>query len=314
MKQINIYMYMSMIILILVVIMILISVAFLTLMERKLLGYIQIRKGPNKLGFMGLLQPFSDAIKLLSKEDFIMYKLNYLYYYISPIYSLILTLMMWMIYPFLSNLMMLNYGMIYLMCCLGLGGYGLLIAGWSSNSSYAMLGSLRSLAQSISYEVSLVIIMISSLLLINSFNLNNFNLFQEKCWMVMFMWPISMMFFFSIMAELNRTPFDFSEGESELVSGFNVEYSSGSFVLIFLSEYSSILFMSFLYILFYVGSKYEFYFYLNIMLLSFLILWIRGTLPRFRYDLLMYFCWLMILPFSLNYMMFMLMFKILILK
>lgn len=297
-----------------VVIIILISVAFLTLIERKLLGYIQIRKGPNKLGVIGLIQPFSDAIKLLIKEDYNIFKLNYLYYYFSPIYRLILTLIIWIIYPFIRNLIIIVNGFIYLICCLGLGGYGILIAGWSSNSAYSILGSLRSLAQSISYEVRLVIIIISSILLISNFNLINFIFIQINCWILLYIWPIGIMFFFRIMAELNRTPFDFSEGESELVSGFNVEYGRGRFVIIFLSEYSRILFIRFLVILFYIGSDFNIFYYIKILILRFLVLWIRGSLPRFRYDLLIYLCWIIILPFSLNYIFYILIFKILIFK
>lgn len=288
----------------------------MTLIERKLLGYIQIRKGPNKLGFLGLLQPFSDAIKLLAKEDYTIFKLNYLFYYIAPIFRLVLTLIIWIIYPFIRNLIIINYRIIYLICCLGLGGYGLLISGWSSNSSYAILGSIRSLAQSISYEVRLSIIILSSFLLINNFNLSNLIIYQNNCWILLYIWPIRLIFFFRIMAELNRTPFDFSEGESELVSGFNVEYRRGGFVLIFLSEYSRILFLRLLFSILYIRSVE----YLNlilcikIILLSFLILWIRGTLPRFRYDLLIYLCWLIILPFSLNYIFYIILFKLIIFK
>nr|AFN27604.1 NADH dehydrogenase subunit 1 [Diadromus collaris] len=298
---------------IMVMISILISVAFLTLMERKFLSYIQIRKGPNKLGLIGILQPFSDAIKLMMKEFYLINKLNYMIYLISPMISLILILMMWLIYPFYSNYFMMKLGLMYLMCCLSLGVYSLLMSGWSSNSSYSMLGSLRSLAQSISYEVSLSIIMIIPMFLIDNFNFMNLMYYQENIWLFIFMWPLGLMFLFSIMAELNRTPFDFSEGESELVSGFNIEYMSSGFVLLFLSEYASILFLSFLFNLLFLGSKMiNMMFYLKMMFLVILIIWIRGTLPRFRYDLLMYLCWLMILPFSLNYMFYMIFFKILI--
>nr|UVU30527.1 NADH deshydrogenase subunit 1 [Odontocolon albotibiale] len=303
MKQIYIYLMMLLIMLILVMIVVLLSVAFLTLMERKLLGYIQIRKGPNKLGLIGVLQPFSDAIKLLTKEIYLINKVNLLIYFISPIFSLILVLMMWMIYPFYTYLLVMNLGLIYLMMCLAFSVYGLLMAGWSSNSSYSLLGSLRSLAQSISYEVSLSIILLSLMLMIESFDIYNFMYFQENISFIIFMGPLAIIFFLSIMAEMNRTPFDFSEGESELVSGFNIEYMSGGFVLIFLSEYGSILMMSFLFVMFFSGGDfYSFGFYLKIMFMSFLVIWIRGTLPRFRYDLLMYLCWMMILPLSLNYM------------
>nr|AZL93089.1 NADH dehydrogenase subunit 1 [Amblyjoppa sp. ZJUH_2016002] len=312
MKQFYLNMIMLNIMMILVMVSVLISVAFLTLLERKFLGYIQIRKGPNKLGILGLLQPFSDAIKLMMKEFYFMNKLNYLIYVISPMFSLILILMMWMIYPFWSNYLMMMFGLLYLMCCLSLSVYGMLLSGWSSNSSYSMLGSLRSLAQSISYEVSLSIIMIIPMLLIDSMNFMNLS-FNLNNWMIIYMWPLGMVFLFSIMAELNRTPFDFSEGESELVSGFNVEFMSSGFVLLFLSEYASIIFLSFLFnLIFFSGNNLGLEFFLKMLFMVILIIWVRGTLPRFRYDLLMYFCWLMILPFSLNYMFYMVFFKILV--
>lgn len=290
------------IILILVIIVVLLSVAFLTLIERKLLGYIQIRKGPNKLGLMGLLQPFRDAIKLLSKEIYLINKINLLIYFISPIFRLILVLIIWIIYPFYTYLLVIKLGLIYLIICLAFRVYGLLIAGWSSNSSYSLLGSLRSLAQSISYEVRLSIILLSLILIIERFDIYNFIYFQENIRFIIFIRPLAVIFFLRIIAEINRTPFDFSEGESELVSGFNVEYIRGGFVLIFLSEYGSILIIRFLFIIFFIGGEfYSFDFYVKIIFVSFLVIWIRGTLPRFRYDLLIYLCWIIILPFSLNY-------------
>ena len=292
-------------------IVILLSVAFLTLIERKLLGYIQFRKGPNKLGIIGVLQPFSDAIKLITKESFYLIKSNYLYYLFSPIFILVLNLMIWIIYPFWRNLIIIRNIFLYLLCCFRLGVYGLLISGWSSNSRYSLLGSLRSLAQSISYEVRLSIIIIRPLTLIDSLNLNLLYKYQEFNKLLYFMWPLALLFLFRLMAELNRTPFDFSEGESELVSGFNVEYRSGGFVLIFLSEYSRILFIRFLFINIFVGINFNnLIFYLLILFIRGLIIWIRGRLPRFRYDLLIYICWLIILPISLNYLFYTIIFKL----
>nr|QGX06858.1 NADH dehydrogenase subunit 1 [Ypthima motschulskyi] len=284
---------------------ILIGVAYLVLLERKLLGYIQIRKGPNKLGFMGLLQPFSDAIKLFTKEQVYLNYSNYMFYYFSPVLSFMLSLMIWMVIPYYFNMIMFNLGIMFFLCCMSLGVYMIMIAGWSSNTNYSLLGGLRAVAQTISYEVSLILIMLSSIILILDFNLLKFTYYQELIWFIFLMLPLSLCFLSSLMAEVNRTPFDFAEGESELVSGFNVEYSSGGFALIFLAEYSSILFMSMLFIIIYMGGyDLNLFFYLKMILISLLFIWVRGTLPRYRYDKLMYMCWKSYLPISLNYLLF----------
>nr|YP_009938379.1 NADH dehydrogenase subunit 1 [Lethe syrcis]QNU07798.1 NADH dehydrogenase subunit 1 [Lethe syrcis]USO21430.1 NADH dehydrogenase subunit 1 [Lethe syrcis] len=287
------------------VIGILIGVAFLVLLERKVLGYIQIRKGPNKLGFMGLLQPFSDAIKLFSKEQVYLNYSNYIFYYFSPVLSFMLSLMIWMVIPYYFNMIMFNMGVLFFLGCMSLGVYTVMIAGWSSNTNYSLLGGLRAVAQTISYEVSLILIMLSSIILIMDFNLMKFASYQVMIWFLFMMFPLGMCFLSSLMAEVNRTPFDFAEGESELVSGFNVEYSSGGFALIFLAEYSSILFMSLLFtIMFLGGYNLSLLFYLKMVMISFLFIWVRGTLPRYRYDKLMYLCWKSYLPISLNYLLF----------
>nr|YP_010852794.1 NADH dehydrogenase subunit 1 [Gonepteryx amintha]WGL40174.1 NADH dehydrogenase subunit 1 [Gonepteryx amintha]WHS18940.1 NADH dehydrogenase subunit 1 [Gonepteryx amintha] len=280
---------------------VLIGVAFLTLLERKVLGYIQIRKGPNKLGFLGILQPFSDGIKLFSKEQLYLNYSNYMYYYFSPVIGFFLSLMIWLLIPYYFNFIKFNLGVLYLFCFLSVGVYTLLLAGWSSNSNYSMLGGLRAVAQTISYEVSLALILISTLFMIMDFNLLSLSIYQENIWFIFLMFPLSLCMFSSMLAETNRTPFDFAEGESELVSGFNIEYSGGGFALIFLAEYSSILFMSMLFILLYVGGySLSLFFYLKLSLISFLFIWVRGTLPRYRYDKLMYLCWKIYLPISLN--------------
>nr|WKU83785.1 NADH dehydrogenase subunit 1 [Aristosyrphus sp.] len=290
---------------ILLIICVLISVAFLTLLERKVLGYIQIRKGPNKVMFMGVAQPFSDAIKLFNKEQIYPLISNYMVYYISPVFSLFISLLVWMCMPFYIKLISFNLGILFFMCCISLGVYTIMIAGWSSNSNYSMLGGLRSVAQTISYEVSLSLVLLCFILLINNYNMINFYYYQSMLWFIFLLFPLSMVWFIICLAETNRTPFDFAEGESELVSGFNVEYSSGGFALIFLSEYSSILFMSMVFVMFFMGGDiFYFYFYLKLLLISFLFIWVRGTLPRFRYDKLMYLAWKSFLPLSLNYLLF----------
>uniref|UniRef100_UPI00300131AA NADH dehydrogenase subunit 1 n=1 Tax=Parotis pomonalis TaxID=1557996 RepID=UPI00300131AA len=284
---------------------VLIGVAFLTLLERKVLGYIQIRKGPNKVGMMGILQPFSDAIKLFTKEQTYPSFSNYLSYYFSPVISFILSLMIWMMIPYYFNMINFNLGILFFLCCTSMGVYTVMIAGWSSNSNYALLGGLRAVAQTISYEVSLALILMSSIIMIMDFNMLIFSYYQSLIWFLFLMFPLSLCWFSSSLAETNRTPFDFAEGESELVSGFNIEYSSGGFALIFLAEYSSILFMSLLFVLIYLGGyTFDFFFYFKLSLISFLFIWVRGTLPRYRYDKLMYLAWKIYLPLSLNFLMF----------
>nr|AMW68020.1 NADH dehydrogenase subunit 1 [Negha inflata] len=293
------------------VICLLVGVAFLTLLERKVLGYIQIRKGPNKVGFMGLLQPFSDAIKLFSKEQTFPIYSNYFMYFFSPIMSFMLSMIIWLIMPYYFGLINFNLGILYMLCCLSLGVYGLMIAGWSSNSMYSLLGGLRSIAQTISYEISLSLILMSFILLMLSFNLLDFLKIQYFGWLMFFSFPLMLMWMATMLAETNRTPFDFAEGESELVSGFNVEYSSGGFALIFLAEYLSILFMSMLFVLIFLGGySMTIIFYLKMLFVSFFFLWVRGTLPRFRYDKLMYLAWKCYLPLSINIFMLYISFKI----
>nr|CAH59866.1 NADH dehydrogenase subunit 1 [Zygaena rubicunda] len=289
----------------LLVLGVLIGVAFLTLLERKVLGYIQIRKGPNKVGMIGIFQPFSDAVKLFTKEQTYPKYSNYMSYYFSPVVSFILSLMIWLLIPYYFNMISFNLGLMFFICCTSLGVYSVMIAGWSSNSNYALLGGLRSVAQTISYEVSLVLIMMSSIIFVMDFNLILFNEYQNIIWFFFLMIPLSLCWFSSSLAETNRTPFDFAEGESELVSGFNVEYSSGGFALIFMAEYSSILFMSMFFCLMYLGGyNLSLIFYLKLALISFLFIWVRGTLPRYRYDKLMYLAWKSYLPISLNFIIF----------
>nr|YP_010954448.1 NADH dehydrogenase subunit 1 [Ostrocerca truncata]WMV02011.1 NADH dehydrogenase subunit 1 [Ostrocerca truncata] len=285
------------------VIGVLVGVAFLTLLERKVLGYIQIRKGPNKVGFAGIPQPFCDAIKLFTKEQTYPVLSNYLPYYFSPVFSLFLSLLAWMIIPYTTGLYTFNLGFIFFLACTSLGVYTVMIAGWSSNSNYALLGGLRAVAQTISYEVSLALILLSFVFLIGGYSLIELSHYQEMVWFLFLTFPLALSWFASCLAETNRTPFDFAEGESELVSGFNVEYSSGGFALIFLAEYASILFMSMLFCAIFLGCDiYSVGFFIKLTFLSFMFIWARGTLPRYRYDKLMYLAWKSFLPLSLNYL------------
>nr|QXT44335.1 NADH dehydrogenase subunit 1 [Hoplognathotermes subterraneus] len=293
------------IIFLLLMVFVMVGVAFLTLLERSVLGYVHIRKGPNKVGFVGIFQPFSDAIKLFSSEQYFPLVSNYLIYYFSPIFGFFLSLLVWLLIPYLSGFISFELGLLFFLACTSLGVYTVMIAGWSSNSGYSLLGGLRALAQTISYEVSLAFILLSFVILVCSYNLIYFYFFQFYLWLIFLSFPLSFVWFISCLAETNRTPFDFAEGESELVSGFNVEYGGGGFSLIFLAEYASILFMSLLFCIIFLGSDlYSFLFYISVVFISFLFIWVRGTLPRFRYDSLMYLAWSSFLPLSLNYLLF----------
>nr|ALO64846.1 NADH dehydrogenase subunit 1 [Andrena flavipes]UPX88732.1 NADH dehydrogenase subunit 1 [Andrena flavipes] len=300
-----IYFFLNVFYVIVLILLMMIGMAFLTLFERKILGYIQDRKGPNKVGMAGLLQPFSDVIKLLNKEFFFIDKINLYLYYFSVVLILLLSMSIWLIYPFFFNMYSMKVGVLYLLSVLSMGVYPVMIGGWSSNSNYSMLGSIRSISQSVSYEVSLFLTMFSVILLIESYSLLDLYKFQYYVKFILILIPIYLMFLISALIELNRTPFDLVEGESELVSGFNTEYFSGSFALIFMAEYLSIIFMSFLislmFVNFYlVGVKFLVVWMYHI----FFIIWIRGVMPRIRYDELMYMCWKKFLSYSLIYLVF----------
>nr|YP_010729994.1 NADH dehydrogenase subunit 1 [Amblyomma patinoi]WEF75008.1 NADH dehydrogenase subunit 1 [Amblyomma patinoi] len=290
------------------VLMALLSIAFFTLLERKIMGYCQIRKGPNKTGFQGLFQPFSDAVKLFSNEMNSMYYLNIMLYLISPIMSISMMMMLWMIFYFKSNLLNLNLSLIFFLCISSMSSYSILFGGWSSNSKYSLIGAYRGFAQIISYEVSMAMILISFSLLVESFSINKFLLIQENLSIFISFPMIGIIWLIILLAETSRTPFDLAEGESELVSGFNIEYGSWLFAIIFMSEYGMIILVSMItnYMLF------GFYYMNNLATLILMVMFIviRSSYVRYRYDKLMMMAWKTILPvtiflfFSMMFMIF----------
>nr|ASA39567.1 NADH dehydrogenase subunit 1 [Typhlatya galapagensis] len=293
------------------IIFVLVAVAFVTLLERKVLGYIQIRKGPNKVGYVGLLQPFSDAVKLFTKEQAVPTLSNFIPYYLSPVFSLFVSLLVWVVVPYDMGFLSFSMSVLFFLCCTSLGVYTTMGAGWSSNSKYSLLGCLRAVAQTISYEVSLALILLSFLMLVGGVDFLLFVEYQRYLSFIVLTLPLALVWFSSCLAETNRTPFDFAEGESELVSGFNTEYSGGGFALIFMAEYASILFMSTLFVIMFLGGLMSsVLFYLKVVFIGFCFIWVRGTLPRFRYDKLMYLAWKSFLPVSLNYLIFFLGMKV----
>nr|AVP74422.1 NADH dehydrogenase subunit 1 [Imogine fafai] len=272
---------------------ILVSIPFLTLLERKVLGYIQSRKGPNKVSFLGLLQPISDGGKLVLKELGTPNMANIILFWVSPILSFFLMIMAWSVFPSPYQFFSFNLGVVFFLCIASLQVYTLLGSGWGSNSKYALLGSVRGAAQTISYEVSLIFIILFPCSLEYSYN---FSSFLDKAFSyILILFPIFLIWFTSCLAETNRAPFDFAEGESELVSGFNVEFAAFEFACLFLSEYGNILLISFLTAIFFLPTKYLFFIVCGSMF-SFCFVWARGCLPRFRYDFLMSMAWKIFLP------------------
>lgn len=292
------------------IIILLIGIAFLTLLERKILGYVQYRKGPNKVGFWGLFQPFRDAIKLFNKEIFLILKSNQYIYYLCPLMRFVIIIVIWLIYPVFTNIYFINYSILIIVLFIGIGGYRILLMGWVSNSSYSMLGSLRSVAQCLSYEVRFIIIIIIFIILSERYSLLDFSKWQVYMVNVVFMFPIFLVFFIRVLAELNRTPIDFIEGESELVSGFNIEYFRGGFALIFMGEYGMIIFFRFIirFIFFEVSSVLVIFFWTSLFVN--IVIFMRGLLPRIRYDELIYLCWKIILPVVLVYIRLVILFKV----
>nr|NP_818787.1 NADH dehydrogenase subunit 1 [Apteronotus albifrons]BAC67494.1 NADH dehydrogenase subunit 1 [Apteronotus albifrons] len=285
---------------------ILLAVAFLTLIERKILSYMQLRKGPNVVGPYGLLQPIADGVKLFIKEPIRPLASSPVLFLLTPIMALSLALIMWTPMPIPYPMTDLNLGMLFILAISSLAVYSILGSGWASNSKYALIGALRAVAQTISYEVSLGLILLSIIIFAGGFTLQTFSASQETTWLLLPAWPLAAMWYISTLAETNRAPFDLTEGESELVSGFNVEYASGPFALFFLAEYANIFLMNTLSVILFLGASYATIPELaatNIMtkasLLSLLFLWIRASYPRFRYDQLMHLVWKNFLPTTL---------------
>nr|YP_007624436.1 NADH dehydrogenase subunit 1 [Antigone antigone]ACN53735.1 NADH dehydrogenase subunit 1 [Antigone antigone] len=289
------------------VIPILIAVAFLTLVERKILSYMQARKGPNVVGPFGLLQPIADGVKLFIKEPVRPSTSSPFLFIMTPILALLLAITIWIPLPLPFPLTDLNLGLLFLLAMSSMAVYSILWSGWASNSKYALIGALRAVAQTISYEVTLAIILLSMMMLSGNYTLSTLATPQEPLYLIFSSWPLAMMWYISTLAETNRAPFDLTEGESELVSGFNVEYAAGPFALFFLAEYANIMLMNTLTTILFLnpsslGPPTELYpltLATKVLILSSGFLWVRASYPRFRYDQLMHLLWKNFLPLTL---------------
>jgi NADH-quinone oxidoreductase subunit H len=295
----------------------LLAVAYLTLAERKVIAAMQLRKGPNVVGPFGLLQPIADGLKLLFKETVIPTRANKVVFIAAPMITFILSMVAWAVIPFDDGWVVsdINVGILYLFAISSLGVYGIIMAGWASNSKYAFLGALRSAAQMVSYEISIGFVIVTVLLCVGSLNLSDIVRAQEKVWFALPLLPIFVIFFVSALAETNRAPFDLPEAEAELVAGYNVEYSSMAFALFFLGEYANMILMSAMTSILFLGGWLPpfdvaplnwipgpIWFALKIALVLFFFLWVRATFPRYRYDQLMRLGWKVFLPLSLAWL------------
>jgi NADH-quinone oxidoreductase subunit H len=292
----------------------LISVAYLTLAERKVIAAMQLRKGPNVVGPFGLLQPIADGLKLFCKETIVPAGANKVVFVLAPMVTFSLAVVAWAVIPFDAGMVLadINVGILYLFAISSLGVYGIIMAGWASNSKYAFLGALRSAAQMVSYEISIGFVIITVLLCVGSLNLSRVVEAQKDMWFALPLLPMFVVFFISALAETNRAPFDLPEAEAELVSGYNVEYSSMTFALFFLGEYANMILMSAITVILFLGGWLPpldmvpftwipgpIWFALKIVFILFLFLWVRATFPRYRYDQLMRLGWKVFLPLSL---------------
>nr|7A23_H Chain H, Nad1m [Brassica oleracea]7A24_H Chain H, Nad1m [Brassica oleracea]CAA57940.1 mitochondrial NADH dehydrogenase [Arabidopsis thaliana] len=297
-----------------IILPLLLGVAFLVLAERKVMAFVQRRKGPDVVGSFGLLQPLADGLKLILKEPISPSSANFFLFRMAPVATFMLSLVAWAVVPFDYGMVLsdLNIGLLYLFAISSLGVYGIIIAGWSSNSKYAFLGALRSAAQMVSYEVSIGLILITVLICVGSCNLSEIVMAQKQIWFGIPLFPVLVMFFISCLAETNRAPFDLPEAEAELVAGYNVEYSSMGFALFFLGEYANMILMSGLCTLFFLGGWLpildlpifkkipgSIWFSIKVLFFLFLYIWVRAAFPRYRYDQLMGLGWKVFLPLSL---------------
>lgn len=312
----------------LMIVPLLIAVAYLTLMERKVMASMQQRRGPNVVGIYGLLQPLADGLKLLTKETVLPNNANIIIFILAPLITFILALVGWAVIPFAEGAVYvdLNIGLLYIFAISSLAVYGIITAGWGSNSKYAFLGALRSAAQMISYEVSIGFIIITVVLCSGSMNLTRIVMAQENNWYVIPLFPLFIMYYISALAETNRAPFDLPEAEAELVAGYNVEYSAITFVSFFLAEYTNILLMSSLFVIFFLGGglveisrinihtfisnslfnslEQELFFSIKTIIITFFFIFVRANLPRFRFDQLMFIGWKIFLPLTLGFIFF----------
>ena len=303
---------------ILIVIPVMISVAYLTYFERRVIGFMQSRIGPNRVGYFGLLQPIADALKLMFKEIVLPTKSNNFLFFLAPLLSIAPALAAWAVIPFGYEMVLadINAGLLYVLAMTSIAVYGVIIAGWASNSKYAFLGSLRSAAQIVSYEIAMGFTLVGVLMCANSLNLGDIVIAQEGgisqwyCWPL---FPLFIIYFISAVAETNRAPFDVAEGESEIVAGFHVEYSGMAFALFFLAEYANMILVSILAVIMFLGGWLSpvsfipdgiFWLIIKVAFVLFCFLWLRATFPRYRYDQIMRLGWKVFIPLTLVWIIF----------